>query len=86
MTINELRNTLNAKPFVPFIGHVADGTSLPVPHPDFLFVTGGGRTIIVNSTKDDSFTIVDLLLVTRLEVPAPGVNTPNPEESTQKPQ
>ena len=84
MTINELRNTLNAQPFKAFLLHTADGRSLPVPHPDYLFVTGGGRTVIVNSMVDTSFTIVDLLLVTRLEVPANGIEVPNPE-STQKP-
>ena len=84
MTINELRNTLTAEPFRPFIVHTAGGRSLPVPHPDFLFVTGGGRTIIINSTEDESFTIVDLLLVTQLEAPTTTTKVPN-QESTQKP-
>jgi hypothetical protein len=84
MTINELRNALDAQPFRAFFLRTADGRSLAVPHPDFLFVTGGGRTVIVNSIVDDGFTIVDLLLVTRLEVPANGIAVPA-RESTQKP-
>ncbi len=83
MTINELRNTLTAEPFRPFIVHTAGGRSLPVPHPDFLFVTGG-RTIIINSTEDESFTMVDLLLVTQLEVLTTTIKVLN-QESTQKP-
>ena len=74
MTIHELRDTLSAQPFRPFLLHTADGRTLPVPHPDFLFVTGGGRTVIINSTDDESFTIVDLLLVTQLEVSAAGAS------------
>ena len=41
---------------------------MPVPHPDFITVTGAGRTAIVASDKEDHFTIIDLLLVTQLEV------------------
>ena len=84
MTITELRNALDAQPFRAFILHTADGRSLPVPHPDFVHTTTGGRTLIVNSLVDDGFTIVDLLLVPSLEIPANGITVPNPE-STRKP-
>jgi PHD/YefM family antitoxin component YafN of YafNO toxin-antitoxin module len=38
-------------------------------HPDFVLVTGKGRTAIISRPEDDWFTIVDLLLMTHLEVP-----------------
>ncbi len=67
MTIEQLRNMHRAQPFRPFTIHVADGKKLLVPHPDFLSHSPTGRTIIVHHL-DDSFSIIDLLLVTELEV------------------
>jgi hypothetical protein len=68
MTINSLRDVLHAVPFQPFTIRLADGRSVPVPHPGFVVVTGGVRTAIVASHIEDHFTIIDLLLVTQLDV------------------
>jgi hypothetical protein len=68
MHINPLRNLLHAVPYQPFTIRLADGRSVPVPHPGFIVVTGGGRTAIVASHIEDHFTIIDLLLVTQLDV------------------
>jgi hypothetical protein len=54
-------------PFRPFTLQLADGRSLKILHPDFLFITPAGRTVIV-AHEDDSFSIIDLLLVTEIEV------------------
>jgi hypothetical protein len=67
MTIEQLRNTLHAQPFRPFRVHLADGRSFDVEHPEFLASTRGGRTIII-FTGGEGFEIIDLLLVTSLEV------------------
>ena len=69
MTINEFRNCLSAAPFRPFVVHLADGQTIPVVHPDFVMVTGQGRTAIICRPEDDWFSIVDLLLISHLEVP-----------------
>lgn len=72
MTIDELRTVREANPFRPFIIHMADGRSYPVPHRDFISQSpGGGRTIIVYRA-DTSFSILDLYLVNELEIPAPA--------------
>ena len=76
MTIKEIRNLYEARPFQPFIIHLADGRTIPVDHPEFLASSPSGRTIIVYR-QDDSFNIVDLLLVTDLEV------NPNRETAQQ---
>ncbi|MFN0012078.1 MAG: hypothetical protein ACKVS8_10585 [Phycisphaerales bacterium] len=68
MTIEQLRRTHAARPFRPFTIHVADGRSFKISHPEFLAITGAGRTVIVGSERDDSFEVVDLLLVTTLQV------------------
>jgi hypothetical protein len=67
MTIEQLRTVHHAEPFCPFTIHLADRRKLLVPHRDFLSHSPTGRTIIVHQ-QDDSFSIVDLLLVTELEV------------------
>ena len=69
MTINEFRNTLQVAPFRPFVIHLADGATIPVVHPDFVLITGKGRTAIISRPEDDWFAIVDLLLISHLEVP-----------------
>jgi hypothetical protein len=76
MTIEQLRNLYQARPFCPFTIHLADGRQVHVPHNEFLSYSPSGRTIIVHQ-PDDSFSILDLLLVTELEVDAAAKpNTP----------
>ena len=69
MTIEQLKKLHDAVPFRPFRVHVADGRSFAVPHRDFMSHTPAGRTLIVYDEKDgEGFSILDLLLVTELEV------------------
>jgi len=66
VTVEKLREMYNAKPFMPFRVHLADGRSVDIDHPEFLMFSRSGRTIYV-SKPDDTFEIIDLLLVTSLE-------------------
>ncbi len=65
MTIEALKRVHQTRPFDPFIIFVADGRELTVRHPENLAITPQGRTISVG-LPDDSFEIIDLLLVTGL--------------------
>ncbi len=67
MTIEQLRTVYNAQPFQPFEIHLADGRAIPVHHRDFMMAAPSGRTIVVYQ-PDDSMNIIDLLLVTDLEI------------------
>jgi hypothetical protein len=67
MTTEQLRTVHEAQPFRPFTIHLADGRSFLVPHREFLSRSPTGRTLIVYGA-DDAFSILDLLLVTELEV------------------
>jgi hypothetical protein len=67
MTIEKVKELNNTHPFRPFIIHLADGRSIPVHHRDFIMAAPSGRTLYV-SQPDDTFNIIDLLLVTDLEV------------------
>jgi hypothetical protein len=47
--------------------HLADGRSLDVPHSDFASISQSGRRVIVEKS-DDTFEIVDVLLINSVEV------------------
>jgi hypothetical protein len=68
MTVEQLKQVWKADPFRPFTIHWADGRHVTVNHRDFIAQSPSGRTVIVYQ-PDDSFNIIDLLLVTDLEVP-----------------
>lgn len=67
MTIEKIRELYDVEPFRPFVIHLADGREIAVPHREWLASAPSGRTVIIFK-PDDSFNIVDLLLVTDLEV------------------
>lgn len=69
MTADQLRAMREANPFRPFTIHLADGRKLDVPHRDFVSLSPSGRIIIVYQ-PNDAFNIVDLYLVTDLEIKA----------------
>ncbi len=77
MTIDQLRTVYDQQPFRPFVLHLADGRQIPVLHREFMLTYPNGRTIIVVQ-PDDSTSIIDLLLVTDIELktlaPASGGN------------
>jgi hypothetical protein len=67
MTIEKIKAFYNAQPFIPFVIHLADGRALPVVHREFLASSPSGRTITLYQ-PDDSMNIIDLLLVTDVEI------------------
>ena len=74
MTIERIRELYNAQPFQPFLIHLADGCSVPVHHREFMMSVPSGRTLFV-AQPDDSVNIIDLLLVTDLELKPAGNGT-----------
>jgi hypothetical protein len=68
MKIDEVRKLLHMQPFRPFWIHVADGGRIPVQHEDFVALAPTGREMIVYLPHGD-YQVVDVMLVTRLEVP-----------------
>lgn len=67
MTIEQLRAVQAAKPFRPYKLHLADGDVIDVRHQEFVSTSPSGRTIVVFG-EDDAMSIVDLLLVSRIEM------------------
>jgi len=66
MTIEAIREAVHAEPFRPFKLRLAGGPSIPVLHPDFIAFGPKGRTVVVYR-EDDTFKILDTLLVTEIE-------------------
>ena len=66
MTIDQLRTFYDAQPFQPFTMHLADGREILVRSREFMASAPSGRTVIVYQ-PDDSWNVVDLLLVTDIE-------------------
>lgn len=67
MRIEEVHNRLQAAPFQPFSLHLPDGREVYVRHRDFIMPSPSGRMVIVYQ-PDDSFHVIDLMLVSDLEV------------------
>ena len=67
MTIEQVRQLYESQPFRPFTMHLADGREIPVLHREFMATAPSGRTIAIYQ-PDDTCNIIDLLLVTDLEI------------------
>jgi hypothetical protein len=67
MTIEQIKKLYDAQPFQPFVIHLASGREVPVVHRDFIMAAPSGRTLVV-ALPDDTFDIIDLLLVSDVVV------------------
>jgi len=75
MTIRQLKEILNASPFEPFTIRTADGRAYYVPHREFVWnPPKSQRTIWVANEDGKTAALLDLLLVTALEVGDQGTN------------
>jgi hypothetical protein len=67
MTSEQFQSTLRLQPFRPFMIRMADGRTFDVVHPDFVAQSPSGRSVVVFQ-PDDSYSVLDLLLMTELQV------------------
>jgi hypothetical protein len=74
MTIEQPRNVVDARPFRPFAIHLADGRRVPVHHREFLPTVPSGKTVVV-CQPDDTLNILDLPLITDLEIRSSSPST-----------
>jgi len=64
MDLQGIREALHRQPFESFSIRLADGRSLPVPHPEMVAV-GNRRLIVVE--PDDSWLVIEPLLIVSLD-------------------
>lgn len=81
MTLEQIRKAYAARPFVPFVLHLADGRGIPVRSREFI-VPPSGRTIAIHQ-PEGRLNVVDILLVVDLEFDGAtgarqGVREPSP--------
>lgn len=67
MTSGRLRTLHQARPFRPFVIHMAHGKKIRITHPETPAYIPSGRSIFV-ALSDDSLHHIDLLMVVRFEV------------------
>ena len=65
--IDNVRQLINAEPFVPFTIHTADGSTLRVPTVDHVAVTPGAKRIFVFN-DNGSYEVLSPLLIARVSV------------------
>jgi hypothetical protein len=82
MDIAGIRDALHKQPFEPFVMRLADGRSLPVPHPDFVAV---GRRRVVVISKDDTTATVEPLLIVSLDTVSRGSRGGNGAPKKRRP-
>ena len=71
MKIGILRELHEARPFTPFTIGLSDGRKLHMPHNEFFSFFSSGRSAILTH-MDDSFTLIDLLMITTMDVKPKG--------------
>lgn len=76
MLISDVRKLYQATPFRPFIIHMADGRQISVYHRDFIIGSPNGLTVVVYQ-PDGAFDIIDVELITSLQVLAPATAAPS---------
>ena len=67
MDSKDFQAMFRTEPFQPFLIHLADGRAIPVRHQEFAIASPTGRSAFVYQ-PDGSFNIIDVRLVTDLEV------------------
>jgi len=71
MTSEQLRATRDAIPFAPFVIHMTDGQTFPVPHRDYLHIFPNGRIAVVSRINEPAVDILDVMLISRLSIESP---------------
>ncbi len=66
-----MKQVWKAEPFRKFVMHLADGRHIRVEHRELLAMLPSGRTVAVYQ-PDESFNVVDLSLVTDLQIGGNG--------------
>lgn len=74
MTVEQLRTAHQSAPFRPFTIHLPDCRPTYVPHPEFLSI-GPTNRIAVVYREDGSASIIDVALITELEIHAPAADS-----------
>lgn len=59
----QLRKAILSRPFARFTLRTVGGVEYPIDHPEFVALSGTGRNIAVFSVNDNTFDIVDTIMI-----------------------
>ena len=76
MTAEQFRSVLKVKPFKPFAVHTASGESYPVSHPEAVWQSPDGTTVIIATGPGGACALMGVEHVT--EVTYPGKKAARP--------
>ena len=65
MEIDQFRGTLRTMPFKPFVIHTSSGEKYGVSHPEAVWQSPGGKTVIV-SVKGEEVALIDIGLISEV--------------------
>lgn len=80
MDSETVRTHLTQMPFIPFSVVTSDGRSILIPHPDYAFLTQGGRMLFIN-LEGDKVHHVFVPMITRIEADEANEAFPSEAES-----
>ena len=70
MTKEAVKGHVEANPFRPFTLRLTDGRTCEVPARDFVSLSPSGRTLVVYTLDGDGLRILDVALITEIEMKA----------------
>jgi hypothetical protein len=65
MTTEQFRSVVRKRPFIPIVIHTTSGEAYPVNHPESLWQSRGGRTVIIN-IKGEEVVMIDVSLISEV--------------------
>jgi len=63
VNVEQFRNAYRLRPFKPFVIHTASGERYPVTHPEAVWQSPGGHTVIVG-IKGEEVAMIDIAQIT----------------------
>ena len=70
MSADELRNLLNAVPFRPFTVCLECDRAFRITDPEFVMLTPEAQTLVVSQDLSDAVEVLDVALISRVEIEA----------------
>jgi hypothetical protein len=67
MVLEAVRQAIRRQPFRSFTLRLADGRQLVIPHSEFIAISG--RTVIVTNASDETYSIIEPLLIVSIDYP-----------------
>jgi hypothetical protein len=65
MTVDQFRSVMRKRPFIPIVIHTTSGEAYPVNHPESLWQSPGGNTVIIGLGGEE-VNMIDVSLISEV--------------------